>query len=70
MGTQPNTTLMFHPVLAVILGTGVGMLLSVGGQKALNAHYIETCPAKPMHQLVMITSVIGDSYYCIHKKYL
>jgi len=61
---------MFHPVLAVILGTGVGMLLSVGGQKALNAHYIKICPAKPMHHLVMITSFIGDSYYCIHKKYL
>lgn len=52
------------------MGTGIGMLLSVGGQKLLNQHQLTTCPGKPGHQIVMITSFIGDSYYCLDKRYL
>jgi hypothetical protein len=61
---------MLQPILAIIMGTGAGMLLSVAGQKLLNQHYQQTCPSKPNHQLVHITSFIGDTYYCINKNWL
>ena len=59
-----------HPCLAVLVGTGVGMLLAVGGQKLINQHQSTHCLQKTQHQLVMITSFLGDTYYCIHKSYL
>ena len=52
------------------MGTGAGMLMTVAGQKLLNQHYQQTCPSKPTHQLVHITSFIGDTYYCLDKRYL
>jgi hypothetical protein len=61
---------MFNPILAIVMGTGAGMLLTVGGQKLLNQHYQNTCPGKPTHQLVFITSFIGDTYYCIDKRFI
>jgi hypothetical protein len=61
---------MLQPILAIIMGTGAGMLLTVAGQKLLNQHYQETCPSKPTHQLVSITSFIGDADYCINKSWL
>ena len=59
-----------NPVVAIVIGTGVGMLLSVFCQKGLNAMYQAECLSKPNHQLVMIDSFIGDAYYCIDKRYL
>jgi hypothetical protein len=56
--------------IAMIMGTGIGMLLSVGGQKMLNQHALKTCPSKSGHQLVMLTSFIGDAFYCVDKRYL
>jgi hypothetical protein len=61
---------MLQPILAIIMGTGAGMLMTVAGQKLLNQHYQQTCPSKPNHQLVHITSFIGDTYYCINKNWL
>ena len=61
---------MLQPILAIIMGTGAGMLMTVAGQKLLNQHYQNTCPSKPTHQLVHITSFIGDTYYCLDKRYL
>ena len=61
---------MREPITAIMLGITLGMLLSVAVSKALSAHYIETCPAKTTHQLVKITSIIGDTYYCVNKKHL
>jgi len=58
------------PVLAMVMGTGLGMLLAVGGQKLINAHYQETCRSHKGHALVMITSFLGDAYYCLDKRYL
>ena len=58
------------PVLAMVMGTGLGMLISVGAQKLLNSHYQKTCPQHKDHSLVMITSFIGDSYYCLDKRYM
>lgn len=57
-----------HPCLAVIVGTGLGMLLAVNGQKLINRHHSEHCAQKPMHQLVMVTGFLGDTTYCIHKR--
>ena len=70
MGTQLNDTTMREPITAIMLGITLGMLLSVAVSKALSAHYIETCPAKATHQLVKITNLIGDTYYCVNKKHL
>ena len=61
---------MLNPILAIVMGTGAGMLLTVGGQKLLNSHYQGTCPSKPTHELVFITSFIGDAYHCVDKRYL
>jgi hypothetical protein len=58
------------PVLAMVMGTGLGMLLAAGGQKLINAHYQETCRSHKGHVLVMITSFLGDAYYCLDKRYL
>jgi hypothetical protein len=57
-----------HPCLALTVGTGLGMLLAIGGQKIINQHQSTHCPQKTDHQLVMITSFLGDTYYCIHKR--
>jgi hypothetical protein len=61
---------MLQPIIAIIMGTGAGMLMTVAGQKLLNQHYQNTCPSKPNHQLVHITSFIGDADYCINKNWL
>lgn len=56
--------------IAVVLGTGVGMILSVIGQKMLNQHYKNTCHEKPGHNLILSRGFIGDTYYCIETKYI
>ena len=61
---------MLQPILAIVMGAGAGMLLTVAGQKLLNQHYQETCPSKPTHQLVSITSFISDADYCVDKRWL
>jgi hypothetical protein len=57
-------------VIAIVLGTGVGMILSVFGQKMLNQHYKNTCHEKPGHNLVLSRGFLGDTYYCINSKYI
>jgi len=57
---------MFDATLALVLGTGVGMLLSVFGQKAVNQHYLKMCHDKPNHNLIMVDGFLGDTYYCIN----
>jgi hypothetical protein len=70
VGTQPNYITMREPVFAIMFGISLGMLLSIAASKELSAYYIKTCPAKPTHHLVKITNLIGDTYYCVHNKYL
>lgn len=60
---------LIDPVIAVVLGTGVGMVLSVFGQKLLNQYHLKTCNDRPNHNLVMTQGFLGDTYYCIHKAY-
>jgi hypothetical protein len=57
-------------VIAIVLGTGVGMILSVIGQKMLNQHYKDTCHEKPGHNLILSRGFLGDTYYCIENKYI
>jgi hypothetical protein len=62
---------LFNVTLAVTMGIGVGMLLSVFGQKLINNHSISSCKAKPDHQLVHMTnSFVGDAIYCVNKNHL
>jgi hypothetical protein len=56
---------MVDAVIALTLGTGIGMMLSVFGQKALNQHYKATCNSKPQHNLIYTQGFLGDTYYCI-----
>jgi hypothetical protein len=62
-----------HPIIAVTIGTGIGLLLSVVGQKQFNAHARHTCN-KPgisdTHRLVTVSSFTGDANYCMHIRYL
>ena len=57
-------------VVAMAIGNSVGFMLCVAGQKMINTHHINVCPSKPNHSLVMIRTVIGDSYYCLDDRYL
>lgn len=56
--------------VAIVLGIGSGMLLSVGAQKILNSHYQATCNDRPGHNLIYTRAFLGDTYYCIETKYL
>jgi hypothetical protein len=56
--------------VALILGTGCGLLLSVGAQKMLNKHYQKTCHDRPGHNLIYVKGFLGDTYYCINAKYM
>lgn len=57
-------------VIAITLGVGAGMILSVFGQKALNQHYKNTCHEQPGHNLVLTRGFLGDTYFCIDSKYI
>ena len=56
--------------IAMTLGTGLGFLLSVGGQKLLNQHYKRTCHQQPGHNLIYTQGFLGDTYYCINAKHM
>jgi hypothetical protein len=56
---------MVDSVLALTMGTGIGLLLSVFGQKLLNKHYVANCHKQPHHNLVYVDGFLGDTYYCI-----
>jgi hypothetical protein len=56
--------------IAMTLGVGGGMLLSVFGQKLMNQYYKDTCHQRPGHDLVLTHGFLGDTYYCINSKYI
>lgn len=58
---------MVDSVLALVLGTGAGMVLSVIGQKLINQHYLTNCHKLPNHNLVYVDGFLGDTYYCLNK---
>lgn len=59
---------LLNPVLAVVMGTGLGILLSVAGQKMINAHAIDNCWRTPNRQLIYIHAFQGDAWYCVDKR--
>jgi hypothetical protein len=59
-----------NPCVALLLGTGLGLLVSVGVQKVLNKHYKATCHNRPEHNLIYTRGFLGDTYYCLHKAQL
>ena len=68
--TDMNNNDFTNSVLAIVMGVGAGMLLSVGAQKLLNNHYVKHCPAKAGHQLIYMHDFLGDRYYCLDKRTL
>ena len=60
-----RTNYFVDSCVALILGTGLGLIASVGAQKALNKHYQATCHERPGHNLIYAQSFLGDTYYCI-----
>ena len=61
----------FAVILSTVVGTGLGNLMCVAGQKYLNQRAIETCNAQPdYHRVVTLTSWVGDAKSCIHIRYL
>jgi len=56
--------------VAIVFGTGLGLLGSVGIQKLLNKHYQATCHNTPGHNLIYVQGFLGDTYYCINSKYV
>jgi succinate dehydrogenase/fumarate reductase flavoprotein subunit len=65
-----NDNYFTNAVLAIVMGTGAGMLLSAGAQQLINKHHIKTCPAKPGHQLIYTQGFLGDAFYCLDKRTL
>ena len=61
---------MLDATVAMVMGTGLGLLLSVGVQKMLNKHYQATCHTRPNHNLIHTQGFLGDQYYCIHNAYI
>lgn len=56
--------------VTMTMGMAVGFGLCIVGQKMINSHQQASCKDKPEHTLVLITSFIGDSYYCVHNRNL
>ena len=54
----------------MILGITTGMFLSAEGQKVLNKYIIRTCPKQVNHQLMVVSGLIGDAFYCVDKRYI
>lgn len=61
---------MVDATLAIVMGTGVGLLISVFGQKLINKHYVNTCNTRLNHNLIYVQGFLGDTYYCINNAYL
>lgn len=59
---------------AICFGIAVGLLSTSGLQKwMINPSAIATCNKpgiRDTHRLVTLTSVVGDTKYCMHTRYL
>ena len=67
-------SIMLKSIPAIAFGIAIGLLGTSAMQKWLiNPQAIATCN-KPgisdTHRLVTLTSVVGDTKYCIHSRYL
>jgi len=55
--------------VGITLGMGIGGLLCVGLNKAINARVIATCDSK-LYQIVSLKTAVGESYGCVSKMVL
>jgi hypothetical protein len=61
---------MLDATLAIVMGIGIGFLLSAFGQKMLNKHYQTICHNNLNHNLIYTQGFLGDTYYCMNNAYL
>ena len=60
-------------VPAIAFGIAIGLLGTTAMQKHMNASARFTCNRpgiKDTHRLVSLSSVVGDTNYCMHIRYL
>ncbi len=55
--------------VGITLGMGIGGLLCVGLNKAINARVLATCDSN-LYQIVSLKTAVGDSYGCVSRKVL
>jgi hypothetical protein len=55
--------------VGITLGMGLGGLMCVGLNKAINARVLETCD-RNLSQIIYIKTAVGDSYGCVSKMVL
>ena len=56
---------------AITIGIGCGMLLTVAGNKLSSAHARESCKSHTeTHEVVFVSSFVGDTYACVDKRWL
>lgn len=55
--------------VGIILGTGIGGMLCVGLNKAINARVLNNCD-KNLNQIIYMQTAVGDSYGCVSKMVL
>lgn len=62
-----------HSIPAIAIGIALGLLSTVALQKHLNSQAKHDC-SKPgisdTHRLVSFNNVVGDTYVCMHIRYL
>lgn len=56
--------------LAVCTGVGVGLMSTVVLQKYLNKEALKECAISKDMKLITVTSVVGDTYYCLPANYI
>ena len=64
-----NLDELVQPLLAIGIGTGVGLLGCVALNKAINARVLKTCNQN-LNQIVYMQTALGDSYGCVSRKVL
>jgi hypothetical protein len=55
--------------VGITLGMGIGGLMCVSLNKAINARVLATCDSK-LYQVIYIKTAVGDSYGCVSKMVL
>jgi hypothetical protein len=55
--------------IGVTLGMGLGGLLCVGLNKAINARVLQLCD-RNLNQIIYVKTAVGDSYGCVSKMVL
>lgn len=58
-----------HPVIAVVLGVGIGILSTCAVRNIMNEKMIQSCYQKTNHQLILTKDFFGETYFCIDVTY-